>query len=145
VPIYFILDGLELQFFQIQLHLFPVFYRPGQLESLAHDTILGFSDDILNLRERLAGSAAAFRPSIWTSMDIIVRAFGGSNARKLRAVLPDLPLNGENLALTEVMYLAVRKKNQKSSASHYAVEVHSILTQHRYEEEGQVQDLLQSE
>jgi hypothetical protein len=132
VSIYFLLDGLELQLFQIQLHLFPVFYRPEQLESLAQAMLQGFGDDILNLRERLAGSAAAFRPSIWTSMDIIVRAFGGSNARKLRAVLPDLPLNGENLALTEVMYLAVRKKEWRSSASRCAAEVASKHTQHWY-------------
>ena len=39
------------------------------------------------------------------SMAIVERALGGSSARKLRAVLPDLPLNGEKVALTEVIYL----------------------------------------
>ncbi len=38
-------------------------------------------------------------------MVIVDRALGGSRARKLRAVLPDRLLKGENLALTEVMNL----------------------------------------
>ena len=38
-------------------------------------------------------------------MAIVERAFGGSKARKLRAVLPERALKGEKTALTEVMYL----------------------------------------
>lgn len=38
-------------------------------------------------------------------MVIRVRAFGGSSARKVRAVLPDRALKGEKLVATEVMYL----------------------------------------
>lgn len=38
-------------------------------------------------------------------MAIVVRALGGSIARKLRAVLPERALKGEKLAETEVRYL----------------------------------------
>ena len=38
-------------------------------------------------------------------MDMVVRALGGSMARKLRAVLPDLGLKGEKAVVTEVRYL----------------------------------------
>ena len=37
-------------------------------------------------------------------MAIMDRALGGSKARKLRAVLPERALNGEKVALTEVIY-----------------------------------------
>ena len=60
--------------------------------------------DLLNFNAMLAGSAAAVRPNMLRSMAIVERALGGSSARKLRAVLPVLPLKGENVALTEVMY-----------------------------------------
>ena len=60
--------------------------------------------DILNFRARLAGCALSLRPSILVSMAIVERAFGGSKARKLRAVLPERPLKGEKVARTEVMY-----------------------------------------
>jgi len=36
---------------------------------------------------------------------MVVRALGGSMARKLRAVLPDLGLKGEKAVVTEVRYL----------------------------------------
>lgn len=39
-------------------------------------------------------------------MVMVERALGGSRARKLRAVLPDLGLKGEKAVATEVMYLA---------------------------------------
>jgi len=38
-------------------------------------------------------------------MAIVERALGGSRARKLRAVLPDLGLKGEKAVATEVRYL----------------------------------------
>jgi hypothetical protein len=38
-------------------------------------------------------------------MAMVERALGGSMARKLRAVLPDLGLKGENAVVTEVRYL----------------------------------------
>jgi hypothetical protein len=37
-----------------------------------------------------------------TSIFIVLRAFGGKRARKLRAVLPDLGLKGEKAVETEV-------------------------------------------
>jgi hypothetical protein len=39
------------------------------------------------------------------SIAMVDRALGGRRARKLRAVLPERPLNGEKVARTEVMYL----------------------------------------
>jgi len=38
-------------------------------------------------------------------MAMVLRALGGSMARKLRAVLPDLGLKGEKAVVTEVRYL----------------------------------------
>ena len=38
---------------------------------------------------------------------MVLRAFGGSMARKLRAVLPDLGLKGEKEVVTEVKNLVI--------------------------------------
>lgn len=40
-------------------------------------------------------------------MVMVERALEGSAARKFRAVLPDLGLNGEKAVTTEVMYLVI--------------------------------------
>lgn len=59
----------------------------------------------LNLSAKVAGSDFCAWLRILTSMDMVVRALGGSMARKLRAVLPDLGLKGEKAVVTEVRYL----------------------------------------
>lgn len=41
------------------------------------------------------------------SMDIVVRALGGSMDRKRRAVVPDFGLKGEKVVATEVRYLVI--------------------------------------
>lgn len=38
---------------------------------------------------------------------IVFRAFGGSDARKILAVLPERALNGENAVVTEVRNLVI--------------------------------------
>lgn len=59
----------------------------------------------LNLSARVAGSDFCAWLSILTSIAMVERALGGSMARKLRAVLPDLGLKGEKAVVTEVRYL----------------------------------------
>jgi hypothetical protein len=59
----------------------------------------------LNLSAKVAGSDFCAWLSSLTSMAMVVRALGGSIARKLRAVLPDLGLKGEKAVVTEVRYL----------------------------------------
>jgi len=54
------------------------------------------------LSERTAGFAASAFGNVLTLMVMVERALGGSMARKLRAVLPDLGLNGEKAVVTEV-------------------------------------------
>lgn len=51
---------------------------------------------------KLPGCAAPDLGSIVTLMAMLDRAFGGSIARKLRAVLPDLGLKAEKEVVTEV-------------------------------------------
>ena len=59
----------------------------------------------LNLSAMVAGRDFCAWLRILTSIDMVVRALGGSMARKLRAVLPDLGLKGEKAVVTEVRYL----------------------------------------
>lgn len=59
----------------------------------------------LNLSAMMAGRDFCAWLRILTSIDMVVRALGGSMARKLRAVLPDLGLKGEKAVVTEVRYL----------------------------------------
>jgi hypothetical protein len=59
----------------------------------------------LNLRARVAGTDFWAWLRSLTSIAMVVRALGGSMARKLRAVLPDLGLKGEKAVVTEVRYL----------------------------------------
>lgn len=54
------------------------------------------------MRPKTAGLAASAFGSIFTLMAMVVRALGGSIARKLRAVLPDFGLKGEKAVVTEV-------------------------------------------
>lgn len=61
----------------------------------------------LNLRARRPGLAASARGNIFTSIFMVLLAFGGSMAKKLRAVLPDLGLKGEKAVLTEVKNLVI--------------------------------------
>jgi hypothetical protein len=63
------------------------------------------SSYVLNLRASVAGSDFCAWLSNLTSMAMVERALGGSMARKLRAVLPDLGLKGEKAVVTEVRYL----------------------------------------
>ncbi|KAI7165101.1 hypothetical protein KC349_g198 [Hortaea werneckii] len=53
----------------------------------------------------MAGFAASFCPSIFTPMRMVVRALGGSEARKFRMVLPERGLKGEKEVVIPVMYL----------------------------------------
>jgi len=62
----------------------------------------GSGGDILNFNCRLPGTAASVRGNILILMAILRRAFGGSMARKLRAVLPDFGLKGEKDVEIEV-------------------------------------------
>lgn len=61
-------------------------------------------DDLLNFNASLAGLSTWLMPSILTSIAIVERALGGSKARKLRTVLPDRALKGQNDAVTFVKY-----------------------------------------
>lgn len=63
--------------------------------------------DVLNFRAKVAGLAAMALGRSWMSMVMVERALEGSAARKFRAVLPDLGLNGEKAVTTEVMYLVI--------------------------------------
>lgn len=63
--------------------------------------------DVLNFRAKVAGLAAMALGRSWISMVMVERALEGSAARKFRAVLPDLGLNGEKAVTTEVMYLVI--------------------------------------
>ena len=94
---------LDLHLLQIKLHLLAILYA---LISNPSQNGLSTIEHLLNFNVRLAGCAAAFRPSILMSMAIRERALGGRRARKFRAVLPDRPLKGEKLARTDVTYFA---------------------------------------
>jgi len=59
---------------------------------------------LLNFKFRIAGVLTSCRPRSFTSIAIVDRALGGSNARKFRAVFPERALNGENAVETAVMY-----------------------------------------
>lgn len=61
--------------------------------------------NILNFNASVAGNDFWAWLSSFTSMAMVVRALGGSIARKLRAVLPDLGLKGEKAVVTEVRNL----------------------------------------
>jgi len=63
--------------------------------------------DVLNFSSNTDGCVAADRGSMFTVMVISRRAFGGSRARKLRAVLPDFGLKGEKAVVTEVMNFVI--------------------------------------
>lgn len=58
----------------------------------------------LNLSAKKAGLSLSAIPYILMSSAMIERALDGSLARKLRAILPDRLLNGENAVDTDVMY-----------------------------------------
>lgn len=58
----------------------------------------------LNFNAKLAGVFLPSLPSTLIVMLIVERAFGGRDARKMRAVLPERELKGEKVAVTEVMY-----------------------------------------
>lgn len=57
---------------------------------------------VLKVRASVADLAASAFGSDLTSIFMVERAFGGSMARKLRAVFPDLGLKGEKAVETEV-------------------------------------------
>ena len=102
MPIYFLLNLFNLQLFEIQLHLLAILCA----YEISRRLIASLENrHILNFNAKLAGCVAALRPSVLISIAIVERAFGGSKAKKLRAVLPERALNGENDAVTPVMYL----------------------------------------
>lgn len=63
--------------------------------------------DLLKVKARLPGSLRSVFPVILISKDIDLRAFGGSMARNLRAVLPPLLLKGEKTTFTPVRNLVI--------------------------------------
>ena len=90
----------QLHLLEVQIHFSTILCT---IISKFPPVFLG-KQDILNFNAMLAGCSFALRPNMLISMPIVERALGGRRARKLRAVLPERPLNGEKVALTEVMY-----------------------------------------
>lgn len=116
------LDLADLHLLQVELHFLAILWEKNRRQQkrkrvLTFKTIyprnavlfpsLGalIGSNSLNFSASVAGTTFCAWLRTLTSIVMVLCAVGGSRARKLRAVLPDLGLKGEKAVVTEVRYL----------------------------------------